>query len=104
MKKFIVAVCSCPAGVAHTYMAADKLAATAKKLGYTSKIETQGMAGIEDRLTIDDLKKADAILMCNEIALREPERFEGFEDKMFHYSISYALHHAREVIQESVKD
>lgn len=104
MKKFVVAVCSCPAGVAHTYMAADKLAATAKKLGYDSKIETQGMAGIEDRLSVDDLKAADAILMCNEVALREPERFEGFEDKMFHYSISHALHHAEEVLKESLKD
>ena len=104
MKKFVVAVCSCPAGVAHTYMAADKIDATARKLGYDVKVETQGMAGIEDRLDREDLERADAILMCNEVALREPERFEGFEDKMFHYSISHALQHAEEVLKETLKD
>ena len=103
MKEFIVAVCSCPAGVAHTYMAADRLAKVAKKLGYDSKIETQGMAGIEDRLTQDDLERANVIIMANEIALREPERFENYKDKMVYVSISRALNHAEEVIKESVR-
>ena len=103
MKELIVAVCSCPVGVAHTYMAADKLAATAKKLGYRVKVETQGLTGIEDKLTKKDLDEANVIIMCNEIALREPERFKGYEDKMVEYGISYALKNAKKVIEESVR-
>ena len=47
----IVGVTKCPVGVAHTYMAAEKLEIEAKKLGYQMKIETQGSAGVENVIT-----------------------------------------------------
>ena len=47
----IVAITSCPTGIAHTYMAAEGLERGAKKLGHTIKVETQGSIGVENRLT-----------------------------------------------------
>ncbi|HHQ0104149.1 TPA: PTS fructose transporter subunit IIB, partial [Listeria monocytogenes] len=47
----IVAVTSCPSGVAHTYMSAESLELSAKKMGVTIKVETQGSSGIENKLT-----------------------------------------------------
>jgi fructose-specific phosphotransferase system IIB component len=104
MSKLIVGVCSCPNGIAHTYMAADELTAKAKKLGYRVKIETQGSTGIEEKLTKEEIEEANVIIMCTEIALREPERFVGYEDKIVSYGISYALRNAKKVIEESVRD
>ena len=43
----IVAVTACPTGIAHTYMAAELLEKTAKNLGHSIKVETQGALGIE---------------------------------------------------------
>ena len=47
----LVAVTACPTGIAHTYMAAAQLEKTAKKLGHTIKVETQGAMGIENELS-----------------------------------------------------
>ena len=46
----IVAVTACPTGIAHTYMAAEQLEKTARKLGHAIKVETQGAMGIENEL------------------------------------------------------
>ncbi len=57
----IVAVTACPTGIAHTYMAAEQLEKTAKKLGHTIKVETQGAMGIENELTQADMDAADGV-------------------------------------------
>ncbi|MBC8923291.1 PTS fructose transporter subunit IIC, partial [Escherichia coli] len=49
--KSVVAVTACPTGIAHTYMAAEKLQETANKLGVRIKVETNGSRGVENRLT-----------------------------------------------------
>jgi PTS system fructose-specific IIB component/fructose-specific PTS system IIB-like component len=71
----IVAVTSCPTGVAHTYMAAEQLEKTAKKLGHTIKVETQGAMGIENELAQADIDGADVAIFATDIALERPERF-----------------------------
>ena len=43
--KRIIGVCACPAGIAHTYMAAENLERQGKKLGFQVKIETNGSGG-----------------------------------------------------------
>ena len=73
----IVAVTACPTGVAHTYMAAEQLAKTAKKLGHTIKVETQGSMGIENELSQADIDGADAAIIAADIAIEQPERFAG---------------------------
>ena len=70
-----VAVTACPTGVAHTYMAAAQLEKTAKKLGHTIKVETQGAMGIENELTQADVDAADGAILATDIAIEQEERF-----------------------------
>ncbi len=72
----IVAVTACPTGIAHTYMAAEQLEKTAKKLGHTIKVETQGAMGIENELTAADVGGAEVAIIAADIALERPERFD----------------------------
>jgi fructose-specific phosphotransferase system IIB component len=72
-----VAVTACPTGIAHTYMAAEQLEKTAKKLGHTIKVETQGAMGIENELTQGEIDAAEVVILAADIALEKPERFAG---------------------------
>jgi fructose-specific phosphotransferase system IIB component len=72
----IVAVTACPTGIAHTYMAAEQLEKTAKKLGHSIKVETQGAMGIEHELSQKDIDAAEVAIIASDIALERPERFE----------------------------
>ena len=71
----IVAVTACPTGIAHTYMAAEKLEKTAKKLGHTIKVETQGAMGIENELSQAEIDAADLLIIAADIAIERQERF-----------------------------
>ncbi len=75
----LVAVTSCPTGIAHTYMAAAQLEKTARKLGHTIKVETQGSMGIENELKPSELKGADAAIFAVEVPVRNRERFDGLK-------------------------
>ncbi len=70
-----VAVTACPTGIAHTYMAAAQLEKTAKKLGHTIKVETQGAMGIQNELTQAEVDAADAVILATDIAIEQEERF-----------------------------
>ena len=70
-----VAVTACPTGIAHTYMAAAQLEKTAKKLGHSIKVETQGAMGIENELSQADVDSADAVILATDIAIEKDERF-----------------------------
>jgi fructose-specific phosphotransferase system IIB component len=72
----IVAVTACPTGIAHTYMAAEQLEKTAKKLGHAIKVETQGAMGIENKLSEADIGQANVAILAVDIAIEEAERFE----------------------------
>lgn len=73
----IVAVTACPTGIAHTYMAAERLERAAKKLGHVIRVETQGAMGIENALSDDDVRLAEAVILAAGIPVRNRERFEG---------------------------
>ena len=55
MKK-IIAITSCPVGIAHTYMAAENLEKAGKAVGAEVKVETHGSIGIENELTARDIE------------------------------------------------
>ncbi|MBN2064284.1 MAG: PTS fructose transporter subunit IIB [Sedimentisphaerales bacterium] len=74
--KFI-AVTACPTGIAHTYMAAENLEKTAKELGHTIKVETQGAMGIENELSAEDISGADALILAADIMIENGERFDN---------------------------
>lgn len=72
-----VGVTKCPVGIAHTYMAAEKLQKTGQSDGYKVKVETQGASGTEDTLTADDIKTADFVVLAIDVAIDGMERFVG---------------------------
>ena len=53
----IVSVCACTSGIAHTYIAKEKLIRAAESMGHTIKVETQGTIGTEDELTAEEIKE-----------------------------------------------
>ena len=73
----IVAVTACPTGIAHTYMAAEKLTGAAAALGYDIKVETQGAMGIENPITESDVESADVAIFAVDIAIEDEYRFSG---------------------------
>jgi fructose-specific phosphotransferase system IIB component len=85
----IVAVTACPTGIAHTYMAAEQLEKTAKALGHTIQVETQGAMGIENELSRKVIGEADAVLFAVDIDVEKRERFEG--KKILQVSVREAI-------------
>ncbi len=73
----ILAVTACTAGIAHTYIVAEKIQKAAEEMGHQCKVETQGSAGIQNELTADDIKDADVIILSHDIAIRGSSRFDG---------------------------
>lgn len=92
----IVAVTACPTGIAHTYMAAEKLEKTAKSLGHQIKVETQGAMGIENELTAAEIKAADAVLFAVDIDVEKKERFDG--KKVVHVPVQQAIKDPKAVL------
>ncbi|MFE0690295.1 fructose-specific PTS transporter subunit EIIC [Streptomyces xiamenensis] len=72
----IVAVTSCPTGIAHTYMAAESLERAAQAEGVRIHVETQGSAGFE-RLDPAVIAAADAVIFAHDVEVRERDRFAG---------------------------
>lgn len=66
----IVGIAACTSGIAHTYIAKEKLVTAAKELGHEVHIETQGTIGTEDELTAADIAAAD-------IKVGGKDRFKG---------------------------
>ena len=75
-RPFIVAVTACPTGIAHTYMAEDKLKQTAEKMGVDIKVETNGASGVANRLTADDIARAKGVIIAADKSVEMP-RFAG---------------------------
>lgn len=73
----IVAVCACTAGIAHTYIAREKLVKSAILRGHTIACETQGSIGIEDELDLQAIKEADVVILAIDVAIDKMDRFEG---------------------------
>ncbi len=72
----VVAVTSCPTGIAHTYMAAEGLEKAAGKAGIKIKIETRGSSGAKNVLTDDDIKAADCVIVTADAKV-PMDRFKG---------------------------
>ena len=75
----IVGVTACAAGIAHTYIAKEKLVNAAKKAGHEIHMETQGTIGVRDELLEDDIKNADVVIIAADIKINGMDRFEGKE-------------------------
>ncbi|MEU1478292.1 fructose-specific PTS transporter subunit EIIC [Streptomyces sp. NPDC001668] len=72
----IVAVTSCPTGIAHTYMAAESLENAGREAGVELVVETQGSAGFE-RLDPAVIAAADGVIFAHDVPVRDKDRFAG---------------------------
>lgn len=72
----LLAITSCPNGIAHTYMAAENLQKAADKLGIQMKVETQGSIGVENEFTEEDIREADGIIIAADKTVSK-DRFIG---------------------------
>lgn len=73
----IVGVAACTVGIAHTYIAQEKLENAAKKAGYEIHVETQGTIGIENELPQEAIDQADIVILAVDVKISGRERFEG---------------------------
>lgn len=73
----IVGIAACTSGIAHTYIAREKLMKGAESLGHTIHIETQGTIGTENELSSTDITEADVVIIAADIKVSGKERFKG---------------------------
>lgn len=100
-KKYILAVTACPTGIAHTYMAADSLNKTAKEMGLNIKVETNGSTGVKNKITDEDIKKADGIIVAADKQV-DMARFNG--KKVVIVPVVQAMKRPTELINEALSD
>ncbi|WP_313184719.1 PTS fructose transporter subunit IIB [Lacrimispora sp.] len=72
----IIGVTACTAGIAHTYIVKEKLELSARKLGYSCRIETQGSIGIETPLTPEEIRDADVVILAIDVKISGESRFK----------------------------
>ena len=95
----IIAVTSCPTGIAHTYMAAEALKKTAALMGHTISVETQGSAGTKDSLSDADLAAAQVLILATDTHV-EMLRFAG--KPVYETSTSAAIRDTRGTIEAAL--
>ena len=100
-EKTIVAVTACPAGIAHTYMAAEALVKAGKEMGVRVLVEKQGANGIENRHTNENLKNADAAIFAVDVAVKEVERFGHLP--VYKTKVAAPLRDAKAIIEKALK-
>ena len=96
----ILAVTSCPTGIAHTYMAAEGLEKAAAKAGCTIKIETRGSGGAKNVLTEQEIADADCIIVAADAKV-PMERFDG--KHVIQCQVSDGISKADELIARALK-
>lgn len=96
----IVCVTACPAGIAHTYMAAEYLEKAGRKLGVNVIVEKQGANGIEGRLTPQQFKEAKACIFAADVAIKDHERFNGIP--ALSVPVTEPLRHAEALITQAL--
>ncbi|WP_414494811.1 PTS fructose transporter subunit IIC [Stenotrophomonas maltophilia] len=99
--KRIVAVTSCPTGIAHTFMAAEGLQQAAKALGHDIRVETQGSVGAQDALSDEEISSADLVLIA---ADREVDlsRFSG--KRLFKSGTKPAINDGQNLIRKALAE
>ena len=97
--KKILAVTACPTGIAHTYMAAEKLNERAKQLGISLKVETNGSSGVKNRLTDAEIAEADAIIVAADTKV-EMARFNG--KPVIQTKVGKAIHETDNLLNSAI--
>ncbi|MCY8918530.1 PTS fructose transporter subunit IIABC [Bacillus atrophaeus] len=95
----LLAITSCPNGIAHTYMAAENLQKAADRLGVQMKVETQGGIGVENELTGEEIREADAIIIAADRSVNK-DRFIG--KKLLSVGVQDGIRKPEELIQKAL--
>jgi PTS system fructose-specific IIC component len=98
-RKLLVGVTSCPTGIAHTFMAAEALRRAALAMGHEIKVETQGSVGAKNKLTDEEIARADAVVIAAD-AYVDTARFAG--KRLYQTSTKAALHDGQHVLAEAL--
>ncbi|GJD62714.1 PTS fructose transporter subunit EIIBC [Methylobacterium frigidaeris] len=99
--KRIVAITSCPTGIAHTFMAAEGIQAAAQALGHDARVETQGSVGARDALTPDEIAAADIVLIAADTGV-DRGRFSG--KRVYAATTKAAIRDGKGLIATALKD
>ncbi|MEV5102819.1 fructose-specific PTS transporter subunit EIIC [Streptomyces massasporeus] len=92
----LLAVTACPTGIAHTYMAAEKLALAAESRGIDMKVETQGSIGAENVLDDNDVKHADGVIVAADKDV-DLSRFAG--KRVLTVGVDEGIRHPEQLIE-----
>ena len=95
----LLAVTSCPTGIAHTYMAAEALEKAAKAADCQIKIETRGSAGAKNVLTVEEIAAADCIIVAADAKV-PMDRFDG--KKVISCQVSDGISKADRLVQQAI--
>jgi fructose PTS system EIIBC or EIIC component len=95
----IVAITSCPTGIAHTFMAAEALRKGAAELGHPIKVETQGSVGAKNSLTPDEISQASVVVIAADTHV-DLSRFDG--KRVYQTSTKAALKSGADVINAAL--
>lgn len=100
LNKTILAITACPAGIAHTYMAAEALIKAGQEMGIDVYVEKQGANGIEDAHTPELLQKADAVIFATDVAPKNTERFSHLPQ--IKTRVAAPLREAKQILQNAL--
>lgn len=95
-KPLIVAVTACTTGIAHTYMAEEALIKKGEEMGVTVRVETNGASGVGNRLTAEEIAKAEGVIIAADKAV-ETARFDG--KKLISKPVAACIRQTEELIQ-----
>ena len=98
-QKKILAVTSCPTGIAHTYMAAEGIEKAAKAKGCFIKVETRGSGGAKNVLTAQEIEDADCIIVAADAQV-PMDRFDG--KKVIECQVSDGISKADELVERAM--
>lgn len=93
----VLAVTACPTGIAHTYMAAEALEKAAAQMNLSIKVETNGSAGVKNRLTAQEIEQADGIIVAADKNV-ETARFAG--KKVLFVPVSDGIHKPQQLLEQ----
>ncbi len=97
----IVAITSCPTGIAHTFMAAEGLEQGAQSQGHAIKVETQGSVGAKNTLTAEDIAAADLVIIAADTQV-DKTRFAG--KRLHEASTKAAIHDGAELVRKAIAE
>ncbi|WP_217542742.1 PTS fructose transporter subunit IIABC [Vibrio metschnikovii] len=99
-KGFLIGVTGCPAGVAHTYLAAEALEKGAAELGYTIKVETNGSIGVKNSPSAEEIARAEAIIVACDKQV-DLQRFAG--KKLIETGVKEPIRNSKALIERALE-